>query len=250
MNLIYICVFHQESYIQLLKMLIHSISEKGNINMNTHILIMTSPTFQSKIQDELSEYSLTIHYYILELHTLFEAGCARLHIFNYENIKLYDKILYLDTDILIHSDMNTLFQLPLSDKLYALEEGSIGHEYWGNQFFDFTQYDRHMSAFTSGILFFTNTTPIQSLFTDIQNHIVEYIDIERNSIPSCLDQPFIVYNAITQNKYDNQLLKTYAENNPTDINPNKIIYHFPGGVGVFSNKITKMNFFWEKIKLK
>jgi hypothetical protein len=249
MNLIYICVFHEESYIQLFKLLIDSLTEKGKIQSDTHILILTTPSFQTKIHEELTDYQLIVYYYILDLHTLFEAGCARLHIFNYEYLHLYDKILYLDTDILIQSDINVLFQLPLSDKVYALEEGCIGNEYWGNQFFDFTQYDRNISAFTSGILLFNNTESIRSLFDTIQSHIVEYIDVQQNPIPTCLEQPFIVYNAITQQKYDNQLLTTYAENNPTDINPTKIIYHFPED-GVFSNKIEKMNFFWEKIKLK
>ena len=86
MNLIYICVFHQASYINLLKMLITSIVLKGELNKeNTDILIITSPIFQPIIQKELSNFDLHFYYYILDLYTLFDAGCARLNIFNYDN---------------------------------------------------------------------------------------------------------------------------------------------------------------------
>ena len=250
MNLIYMCVFHQESYIHLLKVLIRSISIKADINKETtDILIITSPSFQPLIQKALESFDLPLQYYILNLRSLFEAGCARLNIFKYEHINKYDNILYLDTDILLNSDVNVLFNLELSsEKLYALQESSIGdHDYYGSQFFDFTIYKRELPAFTSGILLFKNSDCMKSLFDTIQSHIHDYIYIQKNKIPECLDQPFIVYNAISQNKYDNQVLKPYAKNNPSDVSPEKIIYHFPGGPGKYGSKISKMNAFWEKM---
>ena len=249
MNLIYLCVFHQEGYIQLLKLLINSMHVKSNINKETtDILIVTSPSFQSLIQKELDIFDLPIHYYILDLHTLFEAGCARLNIFNYENIEKYDNILYIDTDILINSDLNILFNLEISsDKLYGLEEGNLGHEFWGGQFFDFTKYDRKQSGFTSGILLFKNSNCMKILFSSIQSHIEDYVYINKNNFTACLDQPFIVYNAISQNKYNNKLLNLYVENNPSFVSSYKIIYHFPGGPGEYDSKLSKMDAFWEKI---
>jgi lipopolysaccharide biosynthesis glycosyltransferase len=122
------CVFHQESYIKLLKLLITSISEKGNINKTTDILIITSPVFQPLIQKELEGFSLPIQYYILNLQTLMEASCCKLKIFQYSEIDKYEKILYLDTDVLVNSDVNPLFDTHISsEKLYALEEGITGH---------------------------------------------------------------------------------------------------------------------------
>ena len=241
------CVFHQQSYINLLKLLITSISDKGKLNiLSTDILIITSQQFQPLIKKELSHFILPIHYYILDLNTLFEAGCARLNIFKYENIDLYDKILYIDTDILINSDVNILFNLEICpDKIYALEEGNIGNELWGGQFFDFSKYDKNQLAFTSGILYFHNSIEIKQLFLDIVNHIDIYIYKNKNPIPVCLDQPFIVYNAITKNKYDNQLLKLYVENNPKSVHNNIIIYHFPGGPGSYASKYEKMTSFWK-----
>lgn len=250
MNLIYICVFHKENYINLLKLLITSISVKANIDKETtDILIMTSPSFHPLIVKKLEDFNLPLHYYILDLHSLFDAACSRLNIFNYENIHKYNKILYLDTDILLNSDVNILFNLELSsEKLYALEEGNIGSTSKGAVFFDFTKYDINLSAFTSGILLFKNSDCMKSLFNTIQSHIVDYVYINKNEIPPCYDQPFIVYNAISQDKYDIQILKSYAINNPSLVNSKKIIYHFPGGVGWYESKISKMIAFWSKME--
>jgi len=250
MNLIYICVFHQEGYINLLKLLITSIYEKGNLNTETtDILIMTTSKFKEIIQEQLKEFTLNIHYYTLDsITTLFQAGCARLNIFKYPNINKYDTILYIDTDILINSDINILFDLELSsDKMYTLEEGDIGSEWWGGKFFDFSKYDRNIKAFTSGILFFRNSNAIISLFDSIESHIQEDFYIQKNPIGPCLDQPYIVYNTITQNKCDNKTLIPYVENNPSRVLSTRIIYHFPGGPGSYDNKINKMKAFWNKM---
>ena len=244
MNLVYVCVFHQESYINLLELLIRSISVNGNIK-NTDILILTSPSFHPLIQKSLEKFELPLSFYILDLHTLFESGCARLNIFKYANIDAYDKILYLDTDILINSDMNKLFDLDISPKkLYAMEEGYIGENvfnWWGHDFFDFTNYDRNTPAFTSGILLFKNSEFIKTLFEKVQSHITNYV----GKIPCGLDQPFLVYNAIIENKYDNKVLNTYVENSPTSVSPDKIIYHFPGDPGSYNSKMEKMTAFWD-----
>ena len=245
------CVFHQQSYINLLQLLLTSISKQGNINKDTtEILVITHPTFLLHIQQKVEKCNLSIHYYLLDLHTLFEAGCARLHIFKYENIHKYDTILYLDTDILINSDINVMLNLELSpQKIYALEEGTIGgpHNFWGSIFFDFSKHDRNTTAFISGILLFKNSECMKLLFDSIRSHIEDYIYIKKNAIPYCIDQPFIVYNAISQNKYDNQVLKKYVENNPSIISSEKIVYHFPGGPGAYHSKYDKMTAFWAKI---
>jgi lipopolysaccharide biosynthesis glycosyltransferase len=254
-------VFYQKTYINLLKLLIKSMSIKSNINTTTtDILIITSPTFQPLIQKELLNFTsgnnciLSIHYYILNLTTLFEAGCARLNIFQYDKINQYDKILYLDTDILINSDINILFNLDiLPNKIYALEEGTIGHRYWGGMLFNFNKnninktFTINQTAFTSAILYFHNTLEIQKLFQHIIKHINLYIYINKNTIPKCLDQPFVVYNAFIYDQYDNQLLKLYCENIPSFYSKEKIIYHFPCGPGNYEYKYKLMNTFWEQI---
>jgi len=250
MNLIYTCVFHQENYINLLKLLISSLVERGNLNhLTTEILIITSASFKSIIQRELSCFNLPINYYILELNTLFEANCARLNIFNYENINNYDKILFLDNDVLINNDVNILFDIEIKNKLYALEEGYIGHEIWGAQFFDFSQCDINQSAFTTGILYFRNEPTVKNLFETINLHIIDYIHKNNNTVPVCLEQPFIVYNAITTNSFDNTLMKSYCKSNPNSVSNEIIIYQFTDGECNYSSKYKKMSKFIGNISL-
>lgn len=241
------CVFHQESYIKLLKLLITSISEKGNVKANTDILIITSPVFQLLIQKELEGINLPLHYYTLNLQSLMESSCCKLKIFQYPNIDKYEKILYLDTDVLVNSDVNPLFDIDISsEKLHALEEGNIGHVFWGAQFFDFTKNTSSTTAFSAGVFYFMNSVSMRKLFEDTNLHIERYLSTG-GSVPTCLDQPFLVYNSVITDKYDNQFMKKYLENNPS-VRDDKIIYHFPGGPGDYSSKWAKMTAFWEKMK--
>jgi hypothetical protein len=241
------CVFHQESYINLLQLLLKSIVIRGSINKETtDILIVTSTELQPLIQEKLENFDLSLNYYILNLTTLFESACARLEIFDYNNINKYDNILYLDVDILINSDINILFNLDISsEKIYALEEGEISNINHGGQFFDFSKINQNTTAFTSGILLFKNSASIKQLFNTIKSHIIDYIYTNKNSLPECLDQPFIIYNAISQNKYDNKILNKYVENNPSVVSSEKIVYHFPGGLGDYSHKFPRITNFWE-----
>lgn len=248
MNLIYICVFCQESYINLLKLLITSILMKGNINKETtDILIITSPSFQPLIQKELELIDLPIRYYILDLHTLMEACSCKLKIFQYNEIDKYEKILYLDTDVLVNSDINILFNTEIpSDKLHALEESYIGHEYSGGIFFDLKAFYKYTPAFSSGVFYFINSISIKKLFEDTNIHIDNYMR-ENNEPPGCLEQPFLIYNSFIQDKYDNQFMKKYLENNPEKVNEDIIIYHFPGCPGEYNSKLSKMLDFLMKI---
>jgi hypothetical protein len=49
MNCIFICVFNNEKYIDILYLLLESIFLYGNIHDNTNILIYTSTIFMNKI---------------------------------------------------------------------------------------------------------------------------------------------------------------------------------------------------------
>ena len=213
-------------------------------------MIVTHPSFQANIQKQLDRFKFPIKFYLLDLTTFFQAGYARFLIFSCPNIRSYDKILYLDTDILINSDITKLFECEISSqKIYVLKEGMIGHDYWGGKFFDFTKYDKNQPGFTSGILLFKPSHEMETLFEAVRDHIITYVYINGNTVPICLDQPFIVYNAIVQNKCDMDLLVTFAENNPTEVNTNKIIYHFPGDLGIHKSKFAKMLNFGKKMKL-
>jgi hypothetical protein len=104
-----------------------------------------------------------------------------------------------------------------------------------------------MSAFSAGVFYIKNSPAMKQLFEATNKHIKEYMNTIKRA-PICLDQPFLVYNSFIQEKYDNQLMKKYLQNNPPTVNLDMVIYHFPGGPGNYSSKQEKMTNFFEKMR--
>ena len=244
-NLIYWCIFCNEQYIKLLKLLLISLKLFSNLPNNTDYLILCHPNFRHKITDLFNEMKMKCNFWCLDLSSTFEAGYSRLQIFKYEYISQYTKILYLDCDILITNNLSNILDLNLNNKIYALKEGNTCHHYWGSKFF--LDNNPNLEAFTSAVLLFNNHSSIKNLFNITLNHISDHIN-NNLSIPVCLDQPFIVYNAINNNLYNNTKLNTLVINNPNKNNfINKTVCHFPGSPGKHIPKINKMTSFMNDI---
>jgi lipopolysaccharide biosynthesis glycosyltransferase len=246
MNLIYSCVFFKEQYITLMNMLLYSYVTYGNPKEDTHYLIMCNVEFEIRIKQIIDNLNINGDIWCLNMNTLFEAGYSRLKIFEYPSIDSYNKILYLDCDILITNNLSNILNFELENKLYALEEGKTNEEYWGSMFFD--KSFNHVNGFTSGILLFNNCITIKKLFNDVLYHINFHIKTKKQ-ITTCLDQPFIVYHAISKNLYNNQKLKNIVINNPKEYK-NETISHFPGGPGNYQSKSIKMCNYLNYIKNK
>jgi len=115
--------------------------------------------------------------------------------------------------------------------------------YWGGQFFNFDgkPYNFWTEAFCAGILLFKNSPALKDLFSNIKFHIHQYVFVENNPPPDFWEQPFVVYNAVIEDKYDNQLLKRYVVNNKFYVEPcDLVLYHFPCGPGWYSLKYENM----------
>jgi lipopolysaccharide biosynthesis glycosyltransferase len=231
---------------------------------NTEILIYTSTQFMKVIKlcpypiiNELTKFEINDNYKTVE-----KACKARLDLFDLlasgkyncqknlcQNL-LYQKILYLDTDIIVKGNLQNIFDLCQEDKLYVLEEGSIDSDtdFWGKSLFisagDLEVYTNKTTkafstafstAFSSGILLFNNCEKIKDLFTAIQKDM-----IARPFKFYCHDQPYIVYNAFKYDLYDNQALKPFVVNNDYDVCSSKTIHHFPGDPGMHQNKLKHM----------
>ena len=246
MNCIFICLFNNPNYINMLFLLLESIQLYGLLkDGNTEILIYTSTQFMKVIKlcpypiiNELTKFEINDNYKTVE-----KACKSRLDLFDLlvPTKYNYQKILYLDTDIIVKGDLKTVFDLCQEDKLYVLEEGSIDSDtdFWGKTLFqnagDLELYTNKMDAFSSGILLFNNCEKIKDLFTSIQKDM-----IARPFKFYCHDQPYIVYNAFKYGLYDNQVLKPFVVNNDYDVCSSKTIHHFPGDPGMHQNKLKHM----------
>lgn len=246
MNCIFVSIFNQEKYVDMFFLLLESILIYGNLDNNTHILLYTSTQFMNIIKQS-HLFSEKIKFEINDTYNNIDKACkARLDLFNLHSITNYNKILYLDTDILVKDDINKVFNVCEEDILYVLEEGEINSDfdYWGKSLFgnELNNYE-DKTGFTSGILLFNNCEKIKDLFNKINEDI-----IQRPYHFSCYDQPYIVYNAFKYNLYNNKILKSLVVNNNNIIHSDKVIHHFPGGPGVYEDKIIKMTIFLNGIK--
>ena len=251
MNCIFCCVFNQEKYVEMFYLLLESIFIYGNIQTSTHVLLYTSTRFMNMIKQSHLFNADKIKFEINDSYDNVDKACkARLDLFHLKSVANYDKILYLDTDILIKDDINKVFDVCKEDVLYVLEEGEIDSntDYWGKILFgDEIHNYADKSAFTSGILLFNNCEKINELFVKINEDIVN-----RPYNFACYDQPYIVYNAFKYNLYNNKILKSFAVNvyiNST-LSIDKVIYHFPGDPGNYKHKHNQMNDFLNSLKHK
>ena len=253
MNCIFICLFNNPNYINMLFLLLESIQLYGLLGDNVEILIYTSTKFMKVIKlcpypivTQLTKFEINDNYKTVE-----KACKARLDLFDLlvPSKYNYQKILYLDTDIIVKGNLQNIFNLCIQDKLYVLEEGSIDSDsdFWGKTLFqnagDLELYTNKTGAFSSGILLFNNSEKIKNLFYCINLDI-----IKRPFKFYCHDQPYIVYNAFKYDLYDNQALKPFAVNNDHDVCSSKIIHHFPGDPGMHQNKLKHMFAFIIRLK--
>lgn len=246
MKCIFCCVFNQEKYVNMFFILLESILIYGNLDDNTHILVYTSTPFMNIIKQS-NLFNENIKFEINDTYTNVDKACkARLDLFNLPSTTNYNKILYLDTDILVKDNINKVFDVVNEDILYVLEEGTIdsNYDYWGKSLFgnEVNNYN-DKTAFTSGILLFKNCEKIQDLFQKINEDINKPAD-------KCVfhDQPYIVYNAFKYNVFNNKILKSLVVNNDKNIHSDKVIHHFPGGPGEYQHKIGSMTTFLNNFK--
>jgi lipopolysaccharide biosynthesis glycosyltransferase len=262
MNCIFCCVFNQEKYVNMFLLLLESMLLYANLDDNTHILVYTSTLFMTMIKDNHLYDETKVQFEINDDYNTINKACkARLDLFNLPSVVKYDKILYLDTDIIVRSDINKVFAICKNDILYVLEEGFIddksnshGLTLFGAEIHKY----KDKTAFTSGILLFNNCQKIKDLFENIVESFKTMVYKGHLN-----DQPFFIYNAFKYNIYNNKLLNKLAVNYPIfkdqqnfilysneklfEEFKDRAIHHFPNGAGKTKNKLICMNMLLNKL---
>jgi hypothetical protein len=245
-NLVYCCVFYNKDYLKLLDLLLKSMKFYSPLDFD--FLVITQSEFSQDVLNMGLKFGIDIKIFTLECKTIFEAACARLRIFDYPDLH-YDKLLYIDTDILIKADLNPIFNLDIKDLLHGIQSGTIESENFGSKFFNFNKISRSLTGINSGTLLFLNSETMKSLFQRILDHVNTFI-LQGRKTPYCLDQPFINYHAIKDSLYDNQLLNPhvslYEGNDTVENYETSSICHFSYPIGNFSHKYNRMCEFLEK----
>jgi hypothetical protein len=259
-NLMYLCVFFNKQYLELLELVAFSIKCYGSQPENLDILIFTNKEFKPQVESIFKNFKINAIVEVLDkIETKFEACCSRLFLFNWDKIDEYNKLLYIDTDVLVTGNLNKIFNLPIKNELYGVKEGYIKWRMWGADYFDFNRPDiqKNKSGISSGVMLFLNTPEVKKMFNDIIEHINEelikhdYATLENQKLNvnpvdfSTIfgDQPFIVYHGVMSNllTYESRrMFKHMAPLNPTGYYEEHILCHFSGDPGRYDTKINKM----------
>lgn len=246
-NCIFVCVFAQIEYVNMLYLLLESIFLYGHLKDDTEILVYTTTAFKNIIRESELGKRANLKFETNDSYDDIGKACkARLDLFYLPSTANYEKILYLDTDIIVKGDLKVIFDIAQDDLLYVLEEGEITSDtdYWGKSLFgDEASLYEDKTAFSSGLMVFRNCEKIKWFFDKVRQ------DIALRPHPF-LDQPHFVYNAFKFNLFNNKLLKSYAVINSADFRSDKIIHHFAGGPGIYGHKIRSMTNFLDNLKTK
>ena len=197
MNLVYSCVFYNLKYAQLLHLLLGSFSKFCN-NSNIFYLVLCDKKLEPFIKEIFLKYKINGDTWCLEINSLFQAGTSRLRIFDYNNITKFNKILYLDCDVLITNPIDEIWNTCKEEKCYVMHEkyNRKAHFYLFNDE-EYSKINKSLS-FTSAVILFKNCNKIKDCFTKIYEHTELYLK-QKKPIPMCIDQPFIVYHLIKNN---------------------------------------------------
>ena len=210
-NLLYVTVFLKKEILELLKMLLVSMKLYSRID-TFNILVVTSEDFVKDIETISEMFHLPLIIYVRPYSTVEEAMMARLEIFNFSNIHIYSKLLYLDIDILVQGDITKLFELEIEDKIYAINEHdlTINSEHHGRDFFDFSKINKTTSAINAGVLLFPRSETIQNLFSMIiQRH--EELKKEKKHYGS-INQQLLNYYSLSQGDLgDTNIVSNYIK---------------------------------------
>jgi hypothetical protein len=249
-NLVYCCVFYNKDYFKLLDLLLKSLrmySFEGNFDF----LVLTQKEFEPLVKEFGRKLGIDLKTFCIDCTTIFQAACARLIVFDYPEIQDYQKLLYIDTDILIKAPLDPVFQIldGARDLLYGIESGTIASPSFGAQFFNFNQIDKSLTGLNSGTLLFLNSETMKSLFQRIRDHLYSFTQSGEKP-PYCMDQPFINFHAIKDKLYDNQILNPFVSlfegNDTVDNYTTSSICHFSFPIGNFSHKYNRMSEFLYK----
>ena len=250
-NLVYVAVYGNKDYVKLFNLLFASLILSKTDRSGFSLLVMTAPSLKDDIIKTIASIDLGVELLVWaneEKPETFEAAFARYHIFAFQQIDQFERILYLDTDVLINGALSEIFHNNLSDgTIYCLPEGELisdDKDYYGRSLFIEQGLEQCLieRGFTSGAILFKNSPVVRSTFQEVLKLGSE--NRKNGLVFSSFGQPFLNLLATSRNLINLELLPNYMVNNPVNATGSFTINHFPGGPGNFGSKFSKMSKFF------
>ena len=210
-NLIYFTVGFNPDYIELTYWCIYSLLYHGLSLENLDILIMCDQEYLKYVQEKLPSL---VKIMITETNdTAVQCSMRKIEIFNYPEIDNYDKILYLDSDIIALKNISILFDTELDPNiLYVKAEENATHQtmlhslglytYEDGQFFT----KNNIKPFCCGHFLFKNSFEIKNHF----NHVINLVNlIKSQNKPYFYEQSFMNHYFNLNNLTNSEFLHKY-----------------------------------------
>jgi lipopolysaccharide biosynthesis glycosyltransferase len=221
-NLIYLCIFGKPEYVKLFNLF--TVSLVLSKSKNFSLLVITSKSLEKQIEPILNVLKATLDIHVMlteEKNSIFSACLARYEIFEFQKIDEFDKILYLDTDILVAKGLDDLFHEEWDQAtIHCLPEGKLedDRDFYGKTLFKEADYlipDAGI-GYSSGVILFRTSEYVKKLF----KRIIELAIKDQNNGRefSCYDQPYLNFLASMDQSIHGARIKKYMVNNPKEQN--------------------------------
>lgn len=242
-NLIYYTIGNDEIYIEFLERSIKTLRTLGNYSGD--ILIISDDSCIKFVKEKFSDCKI-LHLkedpageeqYISHKSL---AAFNKLRIGEYEHISKYKNIIYLDLDMLIQNDINTLFDIIPEDKiLISNEEGLVSHpgRFWGSHLFspeEKIKYDiDNINGINSG--FFGFKPLLLDHFRVIYSMAINDIDRTHQVCEQPVFNRYLIINNLYDGSATNLFLQKGSFVDPREYEE-KTVIHFANGVGNYNGK--------------
>lgn len=248
--LVYFTIGGDPGYVCLLKRCIESIRESIQADQSSNIdfLILCDETYIQYVQD----MNTLIHVTPKNANGV-EASMRKTQIFHWPDIQKYEKVLYIDSDVLVVDSLHKLFEFTISQNtLYVVPERNFKNPH-KNIFFSLRDYsaeetkflcDKNIFGFNCGQFMFAPSNAMQMHFENLESMIKSFKG------EHFYEQSFMnrYFNLNCNLNYDH--METYVQLSPKNyaLEKHKIIYHFMNASCHYTMKLSLMNRYYEQVR--
>lgn len=245
--------FRSKPYVAMLKQFLKALIAFSDLSKFDLAIITDASTLDSiKNIPDLIHFSSTSYVIVQENASLETALFRKFDITKHPNYMSYDKILYLDCDIIVQDDIVKLFRSVKTDpnKLYVAQEGDLSEYYWRINAMKDSNIEKMKSegiqSFNSGTFIFKPSPEMKKHFEKAKQFGLDYL----RKHAFFYDQPifnyyFNKYRIAAISPYLSRKLKMFPDT--TKYYPDKMLMHI-SGIGRYKQKATIMEKYLAFIK--
>ena len=238
-DLVYYTIGFSQSYIEVIKLSIYTLRKSG---WTGDVALICDNSLLAQCKEAIGPDVMYLS--IADSKTPEQASTNKLRIFDFPEVSSYDRILFLDGDIIVHMDVNALFsRITRNDVLYVSTETTNYSDhtfiYWSLESYTAEELrylsDNSIHVFNAGTFAFVRTQEMKTHFKNIVNMI------SAHSGRFFYEQSFMNVYFNKNNKTDRTVFSperytfSHGEKNDTG----KII-HFAGNPGNGTTKYAEM----------